>query len=193
MIAEEDQLRAQGYALLAGILARAPTPALLGDLGRLDGDDSELGSALTELGAMARAADPAAVQLEFDTLFIGLAHGELVPYTSYYLTGFLHEKPLARLRGDMVVLGITRADQVSEPEDHVAAVLEMMAGLIVGRFGAPADMAAQRRFFDAHLGCWAPRFFEDLEGAASAVLYKPVGRIGRLFMAIEAAAFEMAA
>src|SRR3546814_15777160 len=74
-----------------------------------------------------------------------------------------------------------------------AALCEMMAGLITGSFGAPADLAGQRHFFDTHIGCWAPRFFEDLQAAQSAVLYMPVGTIGRLFLAVEAEAFDMAA
>src|SRR3546814_9000572 len=69
----------------------------------------------------------------------------------------------------------------------------MVAGLIGGSFGAPADLTEQRRFFDTHIGCWAPRFFEDLQGAQSAVLYMPVGTIGRLFMTVETQAFDMAA
>src|SRR3546814_14918156 len=93
----------------------------------------------------------------------------------------------------MARLRIARTDDVKEPEDHIAALCEMMAGLITGSFGAPADLAEQRHFFDTHIGCWAPRFFEDLQAAQSAVLYMPVGTIGRLFLAVEAEAFDMAA
>ena len=84
-----------------------------------------------------------------------------------------------------------RADTVKEPEDHIAALCEMMAGLITGAFGAPVDLAGQRRFFDSHLEPWAPLFFEDLEKARSARLYAPIGTLGRLFMAIEKTAFMM--
>lgn len=191
-IAEEDQLRAQAYALLARVLARPPSTELLAGIARLQGDDSAFGSALTALGRAARSIAPAAAAEEYETLFIGLAQGELVPYASYYLTGFLHDKPLARLRGDMAGLGIVRTETVSEPEDHIAAICEMMGGLITGRFGPASDLDSQRRFFEAHLLSWAPRFFEDLEGARSAALYMPVGLIGRLFMDVEARAFAMA-
>ena len=115
-----------------------------------------------------------------------------MPYGSYYLTGFLHEKPLAKLRGDMERLGIARNQGTSESEDHIAALLDMMAGLITGRFGAPADLEVQRRFFDDHIGCWAPRFFENLQAAPSAVFYMPVGTLGELFLAVERASLEMA-
>lgn len=192
-ISEEDQLRAGWYALLAQLLSREPSAEVLQMLHDLKGDDTELGQGIAALAAAARATTVEAARREYFDLFIGVGQGELVPYGSYYLTGFLHEKPLARLRDDMARLRIARADDVKEPEDHIAALCEMMAGLITGSFGAPADLAEQRRFFDTHIGCWAPRFFEDLQAAPSAVLYKPVGTIGRLFMTIELQAFDMAA
>ena len=192
-IAEEERLRASWYRLFARVLAAAPDQQLLDKLGRLEGDDSEFGKGLKALAAAARAAAPDAVEQEYFDLFIGIGQSELVPYGSYYLAGFLREKPLARLRGDMARLGIARADEVKEPEDHIAALCEMMAGLITGDFGKPADLATQHRFFQDHIGCWAPRFFENLEAAHTAAFYMPVGSIGRTFMAVESQAFEMAA
>lgn len=192
-ISDEDQLRAGWYALLAQLLSREPDARMLQMLRGLQGDDSDLGKGIRALAAAARGTTVESAQQEYFDLFIGLGQGELLPYASYYLTGFLNEKPLARLRSDMARLHIARADDVSEPEDHIAALCEMMAGLITGSFGTPAELAEQRTFFDTHIGCWAPRFFEDLQAAQSAVLYMPVGTIGRLFMAIEAQAFEMAA
>lgn len=192
-ISDEDQLRAGWYALLAQLLSREPGDQLLRMLRGLEGDESELGKGIRALAAAARGTTVESARQEYFDLFVGLGQGELLPYASYYLTGFLNEKPLARLRGDMARLHIARADDVSEPEDHIAALCEMMAGLITGGFGTPAELSEQHQFFDTHIGCWAPRFFEDLQGAQSAVLYMPVGTIGRLFMAIEAQAFEMAA
>jgi TorA maturation chaperone TorD len=192
-ISDEDQLRAGWYALLAQLLSREPDARLLQMLRGLEGDDSDLGKGIRALAAAARGTTVESARQEYFDLFIGLGQGELLPYASYYLTGFLNEKPLARLRGDMARLRIARADDIKEPEDHIAALCEMMSGLITGSFGAPADLDEQRRFFDTHIGCWAPRFFEDLQGAQSAVLYMPVGTIGRLFMAIEVQAFDMAA
>ena len=192
-IAEEDRLRAQWYSLLARVLRAPPDGACLKALAGLEGDDSDFGHAVAALAEAAAGASAESVDQEFFDLFIGVGKGELLPYGSYYLTGFLYEKPLARLRGDMRRLGIARADEVSEPEDHIAALMEMMSGLITGAFGEPAALSAQRRFFEAHLGCWAPRFFEGLEETPRADLYKPVSRIGRIFMDIEADGFEMAA
>jgi len=192
-IVEEDAARAHVYVLLGRLLLAAPSAPVAERLRGLAGDAGEVGEALGALGAAARAATVESAVAEYEALFIGLARGELVPYASYYLTGFLHEKPLARLRGDMARLGIARVESASEPEDHAGALCEMMAGLIVGAFGAPADLAEQKRFFAAHLGTWAPRFFEDLEAAGAADFYRSVGRLGRTFLDVETRAFAMAA
>ncbi len=192
-VPEEDRLRARCYWLLARLLSAAPDQQLLDIVGGLQGDDSALGRAIEAASAAARASNPAALEEEYFNLFIGIGQGELVPYGSYYLTGFLHEKPLASLRQDMGRLGIARAEGVVQPEDNIASLCEMMAGLIMGDFGTPADLATQRDFFDKHIGCWAPRFFEDLEAARNAAFYMPVGSIGRCFMAVESEAFDMAA
>lgn len=192
-IPEEDQLRANVYMLIAQLMARAPDGELLRQVAGFNGDDTEFGEAIRALARAAGSTTPEQAADEHFNLFVGVGESELVPYASYYLTGFLNEKPLARLRQDMRQLGIERADGVSASEDHIAALCEVMAGLITGAFGDAGDLAAQRRFFNDHLAPWAPRFFEDLQGAQSAVLYMPVGTIGRLFMEIEVQAFDMAA
>lgn len=192
-LAEEDALRVQWYLLLAKLLGAPPAQGTLDLVAGLNGDEGAFGQALDALAAAARAADATGVEGEYFELFIGVGQGELVPFGSYYLTGFLHEKPLARLRADMRLLGIARSDSVKEPEDHVASLFEMMAGLITGSFGGPVDLAEQRRFYDTHIGCWAPRFFEDLQVAKAAGFYRPVGALGSRFLAIEAQAFDMAA
>lgn len=193
VVAEEELLRAQVYNLLAQMLAGPPAAGRLAALAMATGDDSEFGVAIQALADAARQSTAAGAEDEYNALFIGIGQGELVPFASYYRTGFLNEGPLADLRGDMARLGIARADTVNEPEDHIAALCEMMAGLITGAFDAPADLAGQRRFFDTHIGCWAPRFFLDLEAASSAVFYRPVGTLGRLFLKVESLAFDMAA
>jgi len=192
-VAEEDILRADAYDLLGALLARPPDRALIDRVAALSGDASPIGQAIGALSRVARATTEQAAEREYHALFIGLARGELLPYASYYLTGFLHEKPLALLREDMGRLGIARAERVHEPEDNIASLCEMMAGLIRGRFGAPADLATQRDFWNRHLGPWAGHFFSDLEGAKGSVLYAPVGALGRAFMEIERDAFRMGA
>lgn len=191
-IAEEDILRADLYDLLGALLARPPSADLLGRVRTLGGDASPIGQSVSALARLARRMTPQGVKSEYDDLFIGLVRGELLPYASYYLTGFLNEKPLALLRRDMARSGIARSPEIKEPEDHIASICEMMAGLIRGRFGQPADLPGQRDFFAAHIAPWADHFFADLEGAKSAVLYAPVGAIGRAFVGIEREAFRMA-
>jgi TorA maturation chaperone TorD len=128
-------------------------------------------------------------QREYFDLFIGIGRGELVPYESYYLTGFLHERPLARLRADLAALSIERVENHSEPEDHAAILCEIMAGLIAGDFAVSIER--QRHFFDRHLAPWLGRFFADIETTKAAGFYRPVGTIGRLFIEIEAEAFAL--
>ena len=192
-VLEEDLLRAQVYGLLARLLASPPDRQVLDILSGIDGDATPLGEALSALAAAAQADAPDALSEEFDRLFVGMVRGELVPYTSYYLTGFLNEKPLADLRGHLSRLGIAGAEDQSEPEDHIAALCEVMHGLATGVFGKPASLSEQRAFFDAHIAPWASKFFEDLEATAETAFYASIGKVGQLFMAVEAEAFEMAA
>ena len=191
VVDESDQLRAGLYRLLARIFASPPDQDLLNAIAGLSGDETELGQAISALAEAARTTSVEDARDEFQLVFVGIGRGLLLPYASYYLTGFLNEKPLARLRADMGPLGIARSPDVSEPEDHVAALMEMMAGLISGSFGSPQPLDVQQEFFARHIGSWAPHFFADLEELPQARFYAPAGRIGRLFMGIEAEAFEM--
>ncbi len=184
-----DQARAQQYGLLALLLSRTPGRELLGRLAALRVDASPLGLALAGLADAARDASVERVEREYFDLFIGLGRGELMPYGSYYLTGFLHERPLARLRQDLAELGIARAEGNAEPEDHIATLCEVMAGLVDGRF--PAASGADQRIFERHLSPWAGRFFADLERAEAADFYRHVGTVGCLFVDIEMEAFAL--
>lgn len=190
-IAAEDRMRADLYSLLGQLLFVAPTAETLQQLQSLVGDETEMGKAFEALSKLASATDVATVREEYDGLFIGMGRGELLPYCSYYLTGFLNEKPLAKLRNSMRELGIARSDDVKEPEDHIGSLFEMLAGLISGRYGPPLALKEQREFFNAHIEPWAGHFFGDLEAAELSRLYQPVGTIGRLFVEIETDAFSM--
>jgi TorA maturation chaperone TorD len=190
-IAEEDVLRADLYRFMSALLAMPPKRSLLSRTAALTGDETPLGKAITTLAKLAKAATPGSVEREFNTLFIGLARGELLPYASYYMTGFLNEKPLALLRADMAAQSITRAPNVYEPEDNIASLMEMMAGMIEGEFGPAASLETQKTFFNRHIAPWAGHFFKDLEGAKASVFYAPVGAIGKVFMEIEREAFRL--
>lgn len=190
-IDEEDRARAQMYQLLGVLLGNPPSADLLRGLSSLTGDDTPIGSASKNLAALAERTSPADAEREYNNLFVGLGRGELLPYASYYLTGFLNERPLADLRTDLMARGIKANDSVKEPEDHMGTLCEIMAGIITGEFACDSDLASQKAFFDAHLAKWAELFFTDLEKAQAAVFYAPVGSLGRAFMAVEADAFAI--
>jgi TorA maturation chaperone TorD len=188
----EEESRAETYLLLAHLLHAPPAAGLLAALGALEGDPSELGQALAALARTARETPPAQVADQYRQLFEGVPTARLMPYGSHYLTGKLFGRPLAELRIAMAYLGLARSDEAREPEDHVASVLEVMAGLILGNFGdGPASLRQQRQFFDAHFGTWVPAFFGDLEQTAEGGFYARAGSFGRAFLAIEVKAFEM--
>jgi TorA maturation chaperone TorD len=188
-IDEVDRARAQEYALLAILLSRAPDQALLERLGALRGDASPLGLAHAALAEAASRTSVERVEREYFDLFIGLGRGELLPYGSYYLTGFLHERPLARLRESLARLGIERTERQAEPEDHAAILCEIMAGLVSRRFEAPEG--ADRGVFEQHLSPWIGRFFADLERAEAAGFYRQVGTLGRVFIEVETEGFAL--
>ena len=186
---DADAARAREYAFLSTLLSRAPDGDLLARIGELQADASPLGLAHVALAEAADNARADRVEREYFDLFIGLGRGELLPYGSYYLTGFLHERPLARLRDDLVTLGIERVQGNPEPEDHVAILCEIMAGLIGGGLAAPDG--SDRSLFEKHMKPWVGRFFRDLEHAEAAKFYARVGAVGRVFMEIESEAFAL--
>jgi TorA maturation chaperone TorD len=188
---ETGQARAQEYALLSVLLARAPDREFLDRLAQLPINASPIGMAHAVLAQAAASIDAVQVGREYFDLFIGLGRGELMPYGSYYLTGFLYERPLARLRADLEALGIARAEGNPEPEDHVAILCEIMAGLAAGTFEASPD--AERQMFEKHVKPWIGRFFADLEMAEGARFYRAVGALGRVFVEIENEAFALPA
>ena len=192
-VPEEDRLRADLYNYLGLMLAGPPDQLLLDQSAGLSGDETDLGQAINGLARVAKISKPKAVRTEYNALFIGLGRGELLPFASYYLTGFLNEKPLANLRATMADFGMTRANDVFEPEDNIASLMEMMAGMIVGRFGRVASVAEQQAFFNAHISTWATHYFHDLQGAKSSILYASIGAVGLAFMEIEKEAFRMSA
>lgn len=181
--------RAQEYSLLARLLRDPPDAVLLKQIGQLPGDETALGAAHHDLAEAAGCASAVDVEREFFALFVGIGRGELLPYASYYVTGFLHERPLARLRQDLSQCGIARVEGVAEPEDHAGILCEIMAGLASGQL--PASEETGRTIFENHLAPWMGRFFADLERADAAKFYKAVGTVGRVFMDIEAEAFAL--
>lgn len=190
-ITDEERSRAQMYQLLGVLLSNPPSSDLLQGLASLQGGETALGTASGNLAALAKRTRPDEARREYNNLFIGVGRGELLPYASYYLTGFLNEKPLATLRGDLRARGIKTNDEVKEPEDHMGTLCEIMAGIITGEFECDSGLSSQKAFYDAHLSKWANLFFTDLEKAQTAIFYGPVGSLGRAFMDVEAEAFAL--
>ncbi|HSP50650.1 MAG TPA: molecular chaperone TorD family protein [Pseudolabrys sp.] len=188
-IDEVDAARAQEYALIAALLTRAPDAQLLSNLSELRADPTPLGLAHAALAQTASDTSAERVEREYFDLFIGLGRGELLPYASYYLSGFLHDRPLARLREDLSAIGIARAEGIFEPEDHAGILCEIMAGLASNRLPAPPK--SDRMIFEKHMAPWIGRFFTDLERAETANFYRALGTLGRVFMDIEAEAFNL--
>lgn len=186
---EIDRLRAAEWGMLAVLLGRAPDADTLRKVAAITGDATELGMAHIALGDAASRANVDDVSREYFDLFIGVGRGEFLPYGSYYLTGFLHERPLARLRADLERLGVERDGPRSEPEDHIAILCDVMANFASGAI--EADIATQKAFFEAHIKPWAIRFFADLEVSTRADFYKTVGRVGRTFLELEGEAFTL--
>ena len=192
VLSDEDRIRGNVYALLGHLLAAPPQPDVLETLASIDpvpSDQSLLTAAWRMLAEAAVRSSPESLQDEYLALFVGLGRGEVVPYGSWYLTGFLMEQPLARLRGDLQELGIERQEGVREPEDHAAALCDVMALLISGN--EPAPVALQSQFFARHMEPWMDRFFRDLQQAPSARFYRAVGQLGEQFLDVETQAFGM--
>jgi TorA maturation chaperone TorD len=190
-IDEIDVARTREYGLLATLLSHNPDAQLLSALGGLRGDASPIGLAHAALAEAARQSSEEGVAREYFALFAGLQDATLLPYASHYLAGTLYGRPLARIRDTLQSLGIEKAPERVEPEDHAGFVCEVMAGLVSGDIRAPGG--TDRAFFETCLAPWIGRFFLDLETAKSAVFYRSVGLLGRTFIEIEAEAFALSA
>lgn len=183
----DDHIRANTYSLLASLLAGPPSAELLELLRKIDAPAANGNSGMAVVWRTLKlAAERATVEQlddEYHELFIGVGRGELMPYGSWYLVGFMMDKPLALLRQDLAVLGFERQQGVYETEDHVAALCETMSMII----GSQEEISfeRQRKFFDDHIGLWMSKFFNDLHNAKSARFYRTVGQLGAQFMEIE--------
>lgn len=185
IIEQEQRYRASAYSLLAALLRAPPEQALLDHVATLspesDTESDELSLAMAELAGAAQKTRPADLEDEYNSLFIGLGKGEVVPYGSWYLTGYLMEQPLSDLRDDLRALGFERSPDVREPEDHAAAIFEVFSVMI----SDSVDLERQQIFFERHMKSWIPRFFDDLAGAKSADFYGFVARFGVAFYSLE--------
>ena len=191
LIDEEDQLRADMYSFLASLLRAEPSADLVEQLTLLKSDNTPIGNAIKILAKLASSLDLHEIRDEYVKIFIGVGRGEILPFASYYLTGFLKDKPLAKLRNDMKEIGIEMSADVKEPEDHIASLFDIMSGIILGKFDRKFSITEQRDFFNKHLAPWVELLMRDIEASKIAVFYAPVGTLGREFIEIERSSFKM--
>lgn len=192
---DEETARAELYGLLAQLYYARPTPQTLSALRVAVTEAPMEGGFLQEpwqqLVGAARALDDAAIAAEFDRLFGGVGKPEVFLYGSHYLSGFLNEKPLVRLRSDLAALGLARGEAMPETEDHMAYLCEVMRYLIAGDDMAVCNLTAQRNFFTTHLQPWVLQLCDALQGQPAARFYAALAHFTRAFVAVEVQGFDM--
>ncbi len=194
---DEETARSELYGLLAHVYYASPAIDLIANL-RVAATDAPASGAFLEapwqaLVGVAREMSDQAIAAEFDTLFGGVGKPEVYLYASHYLSGFLNEKPLARLRTELAELGLSRQDTMSEPEDHIAYLCEVMRYLIAGDDVAVANLTRQQAFFAAHIQPWVVMLCDTLGKHPKARFYAAVAELTRAFMGVEAQGFDMLA
>jgi len=189
-MSDENTLwRSQTYALLARLLSAAPDQDLLENLAAIEVNEPEspMGKLWLQLTAIAEKSDPQDVNEQYQRLFIGVTHGELIPYSSYYQTGFLMEEPLAELRTDLAKLGLERQEDTAEPEDHIAAECDVMRMILTAE-GTP--IVSDEEFFKRHLSPWVNDFFNDLKNKNTDEFYRVIGQFGAGFISLESSVYR---
>ena len=187
LINDEDQARSGVYMTLANLFTDIPSQDLIESLCNINQPEptTEIGAVGEAWQQLKQAADnstPEALDDEYHALFIGVGRGEVIPYGSWHLTGFLMDKPLSELRDDMRELGFEADPELKEPEDHIAALCETMSILITSE---DVESFQQRRFYMRHIHPWAEKFFCELEQAKNAQFYRAVGVLGQRFIQLE--------
>ena len=191
----EEIARAEVYGLLAQLFYSAPDAELYSQLQVAPTEAPAPGAWLeaswSEVVAASRRLTREAVAEEFDALFVSIGKPEIFLYASHHIAGALNEKPLVALRDTLQQLGLERAETMAETEDHIAYLCEVMRFLIAGDDLGVSNLAAQRRFFDAHLRPWAPAMWEQIGAHPRADFYRVLSRFAGEFFAVEGQAFDM--
>jgi TorA maturation chaperone TorD len=194
---DEETARAEIYGLLAALFYAAPTPAMWENLRAAVTEAPAAGALLEgswgEVVATARAMSAAEVADEYDALFGGVGKPAVYLFGSHYMSGFLNEKPLAALRGDLAALGLDRDDDMPETEDHYAYVCEVMRYLIAGEDVEVANLTKQREFFTRHLQPWALLMCDAISAHPKARFYKSLASFTHTFTNVESQGFDMLA
>ena len=194
----EDQARAEVYALLSNLFYQPPSKELLQGIATSnalcnDGVDSGYCRAWRALQQAAAESDAEVVKDEFDTAFIGTGRQPVMLYGSFYLAGFLNEKPLAQLRDELAEMSLARRGDRHESEDHISALCDVMRFLIVGDHDTPpAALEVQRDFFLRQIKSWNNQLCAAVSSADETRFYKHVAQLAREFFDIESASFDIA-
>ena len=191
----EELQRAELYGLLARLWLEAPDDALMAEFRVAVTEAPQAGGFLQEpwqqLVAAMRATTVAEAKAEHDALYHGVGKPEVFVYGSYYLSGFLNEKPLAALRADLAALGLDRDNDRLETEDHVSFVLEVMRYLIAGEDASVCNLEQQRRFFRAHVQTWVEALCDAVDAHPRAHIWRAVAAMTRAFVQVETQAFDL--
>jgi TorA maturation chaperone TorD len=190
-LAPEEQARANFYALLSRLFHAPPDAGLLAALGQaeeLEADDEIIAARWRELSQAARNADPEAVRAEYDAAFVGTGRAPITLYAGAYSVRYTSDMPLAALRGELAALGLARRTDAAEPEDHIAALCDVMRHFIAGQ---QRDLDEQRRFFERWIQPVVEPLCNAIDESEQTAFYKCVGRMAKAFFSLEQAAFEM--
>lgn len=189
----EEAARAGLYGLLATLFYAPPAQDLMDEIAAArDEGEGILHQAWLQLADVCAQADAGRVREEYDSLFIGTGKPELMLYGSYYLSGFLMEKPLAALRSDLANLGLERDASMPESEDHIAALCEVMRYLISSGDPFHASITTQKGFFSAHMQPWVGTMCDQVMQHPQADFYSSVAALAKAFFDVEMQAFDMA-
>jgi len=194
---DEETARAEVYGLLAALYYAPPSPDLLSQLRVAVTEAPAAGGFLEEpwrqfVGVVRELSDEQ-VANEYDALFGGVGKPEVYLFGSYYLSGFLNEKPLAALRGDLATLGLARDETMPETEDHFACVCEVMRYLIAGDDVEVANLTQQQKFFSAHVQPWATPMCDAITAHPKARFYAALAGFTAAFVSVETQGFDLMA
>lgn len=194
---DEETARAEVYGLLSQLFYAAPQEAMLSQLQVAVTEAPAAGGFLEEpwrdLVASARSLSHGRIVSEFNSLFGGVGKPEVYLFGSHYLSGFLNEKPLVRLRDDLAELGLGRSETMSDTEDHVAYVFEVMRFLIAGDDVAVSNLTRQQAFFTQHVQPWLPALCQILVAHPRAVFYARLASFTEAFISVESQGFDLVA
>ncbi|TNF53430.1 MAG: molecular chaperone [Burkholderiales bacterium] len=192
---DEETARAEVYGLLAALYYAPPGPELLAQLRVAVTEAPAAGGFLEEpwrqLVGVTRDLRDDQVADEYDSLFGGIGKPEVYLFGSHYLSGFLNEKPLAQLRGDLATLGLARDETMPETEDHIAYLCEVMRYLIAGDDVEVANLTQQQKFFGAHVQTWVPAMCDAISAHPKARFYAALADFTRAFVSVESQGFDM--